>query len=87
MGTGLPLTTAMFWAKAGAASRATRAAASICFFMVSILNQGAKRATAMGCPGSYHFDRQGMKTLVNEILQRIIHKAMALNASHTCKQW
>jgi hypothetical protein len=41
----------------------------------------------MGCPGSDQFDGQGMQTLVNEILQRIIHKAMALDPGHPCKQW
>jgi hypothetical protein len=54
--------------------------------MVSILNQGAKKATAQGCPGSDQLDGQGMQSLVNEILQRIIHKAMALEPAQTCKQ-
>ena len=29
---------------------------------------------------------QGMQALINEILQRIIHKAMARHAALTCKQ-
>ena len=31
-------------------------------------------------PGSDQLDGQGMKATVNEILERIIHKAMALHA-------
>jgi hypothetical protein len=38
-------------------------------------------------PGSDQLDGQGMQALVNEILQRIIHKAVALNTADTCKQW
>jgi len=41
----------------------------------------------MGCSGSDQLDGQGMQALVNEILQRIIHKAMALDARQICKQW
>jgi hypothetical protein len=37
-------------------------------------------------PGSDQLDGQSMQALVNEILQRIIHKAMALNAAQACKQ-
>jgi hypothetical protein len=51
--------------------------------------KGSKKgaATSVGDgPDSDQLDGQGVQTLVNEILQRIIHKAMALNAADTGKQ-
>jgi hypothetical protein len=48
-------------------------------------NEFKKRANCDG-PNSDQFDGQSVQALVDEILQRIIHKAMALNPAERFKQ-
>jgi hypothetical protein len=53
--------------------------------------KGSEGFKKRGChqgrqPDSDQLDGQGVQTLVNEILQRIIHKAMALNARDPAEQ-
>src|SRR5258708_863161 len=94
LGTGLPLTMAMFWASTAGATTTRAAAAAILAIREVFISTGLplgrdtmSRYSFWGGLQGFSLDRQGMNPLGDHMAQGIIHKAVTLDVCQSAEAW